>query len=91
MKRFAKVVALLLAVGLSLPAGAIEILDNTAVQARQAGSRHWPPYPDLLTTPGMQTVYASSELPEPEVFAMMLLGLVLIGWRARRDSSDKFQ
>ena len=32
-----------------------------------------------------------SELPEPEVFAMMLVGLVLIGYRARRDSSEKFK
>lgn len=31
-----------------------------------------------------------SELPEPEVFAMMLVGLVLIGYRASRDSSEKF-
>lgn len=32
-----------------------------------------------------------SELPEPEVFAMMLLGLVLIGWRASRHSDEKFE
>ena len=32
-----------------------------------------------------------SELPEPEVFAMMLVGLVLIGYRASRDSSEKFE
>lgn len=32
-----------------------------------------------------------SELPEPEVFAMMLLGLILIGYRASRDSSEKFK
>jgi hypothetical protein len=32
-----------------------------------------------------------SELPEPEVFAMMLLGLVLIGYRASRDSDEKFK
>ena len=32
-----------------------------------------------------------SELPEPEVFAMMVVGLVLLGYRARRDSSDKFK
>lgn len=32
-----------------------------------------------------------SELPEPEVFAMMLVGLVLIGYRASRDSSEKFK
>ena len=32
-----------------------------------------------------------SELPEPEVFAMMLVGLLLLGYRARRDSSEKFK
>lgn len=32
-----------------------------------------------------------SELPEPEVFAMMLVGLVLIGYRASRDSNEKFK
>jgi hypothetical protein len=32
-----------------------------------------------------------SELPEPEVFAMMLVGLILIGYRARRDSDEKFK
>lgn len=32
-----------------------------------------------------------SELPEPEVFAMMLVGLVLIGYRASRDSNEKFR
>jgi hypothetical protein len=31
-----------------------------------------------------------SELPEPEVFAMMLVGLILIGYRASRDGSEKF-
>jgi hypothetical protein len=32
-----------------------------------------------------------SELPEPEVFAMMLVGLILLGYRARRDSNEKFK
>ena len=32
----------------------------------------------------------SSELAEPAVFAMMLLGLCLIGYRTRRDSSATF-
>jgi hypothetical protein len=32
-----------------------------------------------------------SELPEPEVFAMMLVGLLLIGYRATRYSSEKFK
>ena len=41
---------------------------------------------NLIVTPpsGM------SELPEPEVFAMMLVGLVLVGYRASRHTSDKF-
>ncbi len=33
----------------------------------------------------------TSELAEPEMLAMMVVGLVLIGYRATRDSSDKFQ
>jgi hypothetical protein len=33
----------------------------------------------------------TSELPEPEVFTMMLVGLILIGYRVSRDSSDKFE
>jgi hypothetical protein len=32
-----------------------------------------------------------SELPEPEVFAMMQVGLILLGYRARRDGSEKFK
>lgn len=33
-----------------------------------------------------------SELPEPEVFAMMLVGLILIGYKASRsDSGEKFK
>ena len=32
-----------------------------------------------------------SELPEPEVFLMMLVGLALIGVRAGRGSGDKFR
>jgi hypothetical protein len=32
-----------------------------------------------------------SELPEPEVFAMMVVGLLLIGYRATRHSSEKFK
>jgi hypothetical protein len=36
-------------------------------------------------------VSSMSELPEPEVFAMMLVGLLLIGYRATRHSSEKFK
>jgi len=30
------------------------------------------------------------QLPEPEVFAMMVVGLVLIGYRVSREGGDKF-
>ena len=50
---------------------------------------------DLAPTPRIDVVVPPthmSELPEPEVFAMMLVGLVLLGYRARRrDSSEKFK
>ena len=43
--------------------------------------------------PGGTVVLQSdtSDLAEPEVFAMMLLGLCLIGYRVTRDSSEKFR
>ena len=40
---------------------------------------------------GLAPPAALPELPEPEVFAMMLLGLVLIGYRASRHSDEKFE
>lgn len=50
---------------------------------------------DLSLAPRTEVVAppspSMSELPEPEVFAMMLVGLILIGYRASRDSSEKFK
>lgn len=49
---------------------------------------------DLSPVPRNQPVTppaSMSELPEPDVLAMMLVGLVLIGYRASRDSSEKFE
>lgn len=49
---------------------------------------------DLMAAfaPGKSHLIADvSELPEPEVFAVMLLGLVLIGYRASRHSDEKFE
>lgn len=89
VKKFALTAAFALAIGAAAPAGAIEIVTNSrAVQATQLG-RH----PDLAPVPlkAMLPTAQLSELPEPEVFAMMLLGLVLIGYRASRDSSEKFK
>lgn len=51
------------------------------------------PYPDLAALPlqALLPVAALSELPEPQVFAMMVLGPVLIGYRANRDNHEKFK
>jgi hypothetical protein len=57
--------------------GAPSLQSGTAAQAGSAGTFALPS--------------GISELPEPEVFAMMLVGLILLGYRARRDSSEKFK
>ena len=89
VKLYQIIMAAALAFSAAAPASAIEILTNHVTgTVAHAGSQ-----PDLVAMPSavMLTSSISSELPEPEVFAMMLLGLVLIGYRARRDSSEKFK
>jgi hypothetical protein len=54
-------------------------------QPRSAGPAAAPHAATVVLSSGI------SELPEPEVFAMMLVGLVLIGYRASRDSDEKFK
>ena len=74
------------------PAGALVVVESTA-PARPATVVTVKTQPDLtaLHRPTMLNNSQLSELPEPEVIAMMLVGLVLIGYRARRDSSEKFK
>lgn len=49
-----------------------------------------PPAP--TPTPGVVVLQAdSSDLAEPAMLAMMLLGLCLIGYRARRDRGEQFK
>lgn len=91
MNKFALVAAALaLMVGGSAQAKLIELVPETAGAApppqvrvvdQGASAR-----PQLAALPA-----SMSELPEPEVFAMMLVGLILLGYRARRDSSEKFK
>jgi hypothetical protein len=69
------------------PASAIEVLDNQQAAAATMDSQPRMNAMQMATMPAPHM----SELPEPEVFAMMLLGLVLIGYRARRESGEKFQ
>ena len=89
MKNFALTAVCALAIGTAAPASAIEVLNNHAAGLHGAAARQ----PDLATAPGNGMLPSSqlSELPEPEVFAMMLLGLVLIGYRTSRNSDEKFK
>lgn len=88
MKRYALAATLSLLMGGAVQAAAID-LDNSHAVAHMHGVT------DLSTVSRNEVVVAPSpsmsELPEPEVFAMMLVGLILIGYRASRDSSEKFK
>ncbi|MDB5935078.1 MAG: hypothetical protein JWQ01_2422 [Massilia sp.] len=63
--------------------------------ASERGAANIPSAPEATTAapPGgtVRLQSATSDLAEPEMFAMMAVGLVLIGYRATRDSSEKFK
>ena len=87
MKRFLLGAALAICLGSPAQAALIDLHSGTQPAAQQ-------PVRNLSVTQRQDIVSPPShmsELPEPEVFAMMLLGLVLIGYRASRDSSEKFK
>lgn len=88
VKRYAFAVMLSLLFGGAAQAVAID-LDTTS-----AGVRAYR-VADLSTLHRTEVVAppssSMSELPEPEVFAMMLVGLILIGYRASRVSNEKFK
>jgi hypothetical protein len=78
VKRYAFAVTLSLLMSSAAQGAAID-LDNDHVY-RMHGN-------DVMVPPPA----SMSELPEPEVCAMMLVGLILIGYRASRDSNEKFK
>lgn len=82
-KRFALFAACAGLLLLAAPATAIEVLAGAGAAATVA-------YSDLVTLPlqALQPVASLSELPQPEVVAMRLLGLVLIGYRPSRESNE---
>lgn len=88
MKKYALAAALALTLGGAAQAAAIDLVVDTHAAGAAAGPGG--PYATAHTGTAVLGV-SMSELPEPEVFAMMLVGLVLIGYRARRDSSEKFK
>lgn len=96
MKRVAWMAMFALCLGTSAQAA---VIDLDPADAARAGAAPAPaatglPVSDLAVTGRDGIVLPApplSELPEPEVFAMMLVGLILIGYRAGRDKSDKFK
>jgi choline-glycine betaine transporter len=85
VKRYVLAAVLSLLFGAAAQAAAID-LDTTHARPHDTA--------DISTAARTEMVVLSasmSELPEPEVFAMMLVGLILIGYRASRDSSEKFK
>jgi hypothetical protein len=87
----------MLALALCAPAQArlVEVAANTE-PAVSSGSpaQPWPTWQTRQTRQTQQIVVLQStpsDLAEPQVLAMMLLGLCLIGYKARRDSSEKFK
>jgi len=94
MKRYALTAALALFLANAAQADVIDLkLDFVSGNGAQAISAQRTVH-DLAVTSHTHIVTPPShlpELPEPEVFAMMLVGLILIGYRAGRDSSDKFK
>jgi hypothetical protein len=94
VKKFALAAALALTFSGSAHAAAIELVPQPVSQPAPAVVQPQPRVADLAVTPHVAVVVPPggiSELPEPEVFLMMLVGLVLIGYRASRDSDEKFK
>lgn len=101
MKPFAWMAMFALCLGTSAQAAVIDLDGADIGRAAASAPAFAPvsastamPLSDLAVTSRSGIVLPAppmSELPEPEVFAMMLVGLILIGYRAGRDKSDKFK
>lgn len=96
MKNFALSLALALSFSGSAQAALVEVPAAAGLTAGVAivHAAAGPRAADLTVAQAVQVVAPPanmSELPEPEVFAMMLLGLCLIGYRASRHSDEKFE
>lgn len=91
MKMLAVFAAFGLIVGNTVQAAVIDLVPANAQAAPLAANAA---LRSVAATPDTRIVTPPThlpELPEPEVFAMMLVGLVLIGYKASRSSSDKFK
>lgn len=95
MNKHALMAILAFCFGNTVQAAVIDLVPQAqAAQVTHAAPAQGGPVRNLAVTSRNEIVTPPrhmSELPEPEVFAMMLVGLILIGYRASRDSSDKFK
>jgi hypothetical protein len=87
VKRYVLAATLSLLFGSVAQAAAIDLDTSHAIRAHRLADVSAVVRTEVVTPPSP----SMSELPEPEVFAMMLVGLILIGYRASRDSSEKFE
>jgi hypothetical protein len=92
VKKHVLAIALALTLGGTAQADAIDLTPVVQASAEPASVQKQLAHPSAPARYEIALFQANmSELPEPEVFAMMLLGLVLIGYRASRDSDEKFK
>jgi hypothetical protein len=95
VKNFTFAVALLLGSASAAQAAPLEFIEASSLAPQAATAPVASISPADLAVVRSATVVAPpahmSELPEPEVFLMMLLGLCLIGYRASRHSDEKFE
>jgi hypothetical protein len=94
VNKYALAAALALTIGGAAQAAAIDLVPADATTSTPGQPSRITVVPNVAVAPSTGLLIAPirmSELPEPEVFAMMLVGLVLIGYRASRDSSEKFK
>jgi hypothetical protein len=87
VKRYVLAATLSLSMGGTVQAAAIDLDNNHVLHMRGVTDLSAVNHNGMVAPPPA----SMSELPEPEVFAMMLVGLILIGYRASRDSSEKFK
>jgi hypothetical protein len=87
VKRYVLAATLSLLFGSAAQATAIDLDTTHVIRANRIADISTVARTEVVAPPSP----SMSELPEPEVFAMMLVGLILIGYRASRDSSEKFK
>jgi hypothetical protein len=87
VKRYVLAATLSLLFGSAAQAAAIDLDTTHTIRTHRIADISTVARTEVVAPPSP----SMSELPEPEVFAMMLVGLILIGYRASRDNDEKFK